>query len=615
MSPTRWALVPVAALAGLLLQASSAAATIAPAPASPWATPNGRVLAVARVNGVVYIGGKFTKVTDSDGTTVLTRNHLAAVSAADGHVLPWNPSANNVVRALAVSTDGGTIYIGGSFTGLGGHPRSRLAAEAAIDPTSTSTSGTLRAWAPRADGSVYTIAQLGGRVYFGGTFMHVAGRGRPRLAAVSAGTGALAAWHPKANGAVRAVLPAPSGATIFAAGYFDRVDGSAYTHLVALDPASGRLRSGNCHAPSSVLSLAANSSYLFAGDRGGGGHLRSFKLSTCRLRWTVTTDGNVDAVTILGRGSAERVVVGGHFTKVAGQERHRVATVNPVTGHVDQGAGVWHPAAAGSNLGVYAELGYGNDLYFGGDFLEWQTHPGVVAQARLAVFTTTAPADTTAPTVKAPVATIPVGATLTSGKVPLLVRWSASDAGSGTCRFRVQRRFGTNPFQPVPLLLARSTSATASVSPAARAFTFQAEATDCADNTSAFVSSAPVRVTAFQNSSAAIAYRGRWSPVYAPNAFGGSVKRSGASGASATLRFTGRQVAWVASGGAGYGSARVLIDGRSAGIVHLRSTATVRRRVVFARTWQVDGAHTIRIVALGTAGHPLIDVDSLITIR
>jgi len=53
MSRARRALVPVVALASLLLQASSAAATLAPAPASPWATANGRVLAIVRVNNVV----------------------------------------------------------------------------------------------------------------------------------------------------------------------------------------------------------------------------------------------------------------------------------------------------------------------------------------------------------------------------------------------------------------------------------------------------------------------------------------------------------------------------------------------------------------------------------
>ena len=139
-------------------------------------------------------------------------------------------------------------------------------------------------------------------------------------------------------------------------------------------------------------------------------------------------------------------------------------------------------------------------------------------------------------------------------------------------------------------------------------------ATDCSDHTSAFASAA-VRLAAYQNSSTAIAYHGGWSGGHAPKAFGGSVRRSGVAGASAALHFTGREVAWVASLASGYGSARVLIDGRSAGIVHLRSSTTIRRRVVFAHRWATSGAHTMKIVALGTHAHPLVDLDALLTLR
>ena len=175
--------------------------------------------------------------------------------------------------------------------------------------------------------------------------------------------------------------------------------------------------------------------------------MRSFVLRTGRLRWTETTNGNVNAVALVGLGSAQQLVIGGHFTKVGAQVRHKVAVLSPQSGLVDTSAGSWHPAAAGSDLGIYGMLAYGQKVYFGGDFLEWQTHPGVSEQAHLAVFSTTAPADTVAPVVKAPVATIASGATLGTAKVPLSLSWSATDPGSGVCRFHVQRRFSTNPYR------------------------------------------------------------------------------------------------------------------------------------------------------------------------
>jgi hypothetical protein len=46
------------------------------------------------------------------------RTHIAALNAATGAVTSWNPNANDVVRALAVS--GSTIYAGGGFARIGG---------------------------------------------------------------------------------------------------------------------------------------------------------------------------------------------------------------------------------------------------------------------------------------------------------------------------------------------------------------------------------------------------------------------------------------------------------------------------------------------------------------
>ena len=93
------------------------------------------------------------------------------------------------------------------------------------------------------------------------------------------------------------------------------------------------------------------------------------------------------------------------------------------------------------------------------------------------------------------------------------------------------------------------------------------------------------------------------------------MRRSGVAGASAALHFTGREVAWVASLSPGSGDARVLIDGRAVAIVHLHASRPVQRRVVFTRSWATAGAHTIKIVALGTRAHPQVTLDALLTLR
>ena len=605
-------LIPIALAVCALAAAAPALAVPTAAPVSPWAQPNGRVVAIARVGGVVYIGGQFTQVLDSDGTTVLPRNHLAAISAADGHVLPWNPGANGTVRALSVSTDGRTIYIGGAFTTLGGVARQRLAAEAAVSPTSSST-GTLLGWAPRADDGVSALVPLNGRVYLGGAFLRVNGSGRPRLAAVNAVTGALAAWKPRADGVVNALLASPNGSRLFVGGSFKHLDGKAAARIGALNPTSGKLLRWASHPKGRVWSLAENASMVFAGDGGGGGHVRAFTMSTGRLRWTNSSDGDVVTVGILGRGSAQRVIAGGHFNKFGSYTRPKVAALSPTTGLVDP---TWSPYATGSILGVHDLLTYGQHTYFGGDFTGWaHTGAGPVAQAHLADFPSADPVDTTPPVVHGPTVRFPAGASVGTRLVPLSVGWSASDAGSGVCRYLLQRDYNAGAYSPIALRYATATSATTSASPAARPYGFRVQATDCSDNASADVAGPAALLAAYQNSSRLIRWSGSWTGVRMPLAYGGSVRRTRRAGASASLRFTGHAFAWVGSLGPGYGSARITIDGRTAGIVHLHAATTRRRVIPFAKSWPANGTHTVRIVALGTAGHPLVDLDALLTIR
>jgi hypothetical protein len=87
------------------------------------------------------------------------------------------------------------------------------------------------------------------------------------------------------------------------------------------------------------------------------------------------------------------------------------------------------------------------------------------------------------------------------------------------------------------------------------------------------------------------------------------------AGASATFKFTGRQIAWVATRRANRGLAHVYLDGKLAANVNLHSATIMHRRIVFAHAWAADGAHTVKIVCAGTAGHPTVDVDAFVSIR
>ena len=146
-------------------------------------------------------------------------------------------------------------------------------------------------------------------------------------------------------------------------------------------------------------------------------------------------------------------------------------------------------------------------------------------------------------------------------------------------------------------------------------YSFSAAATDCSDKGSGVVTAPAARIGIFQNSSPAITYSGRWKRTAASGASGGSITYTTQGGAGAALNFTGRQVAWVASRSAGRGRASVYIDGHLIKIVDLHAASLARRKVVFVRTFTSAGPHRIKVIARGTAGRPMVDVDAFLVLR
>ena len=86
---------------------------------TPWA-PNvdANVFAIAAGGGMVYAGGDFSQINSQP------RNRLAAIDAATGILVAWNPGVNSdysYVYAIAVNS--GIVYVGGEFTAVGNDPQ------------------------------------------------------------------------------------------------------------------------------------------------------------------------------------------------------------------------------------------------------------------------------------------------------------------------------------------------------------------------------------------------------------------------------------------------------------------------------------------------------------
>ena len=166
-------------------------------------------------------------------------------------------------------------------------------------PTAVPATGT-----PAVDnGQVNSIVQVGQVVVVGGTFSSVTPSGsgsvsRSGIFAFDAQTGALrTGFAPSLNGSVEDLLPGPDPGTVYAAGSFTQVGGTAQSHVTLLNLTNGQIVSG--FRPAS-------------------------------------TNGKVNALT-MARG---RLVLGGNFTVAGGAAHGGLASLDPRTGALDGLMGV-----------------------------------------------------------------------------------------------------------------------------------------------------------------------------------------------------------------------------------------------------------------------------------
>jgi hypothetical protein len=378
----RRVLVVVAVVTGMAVLGAAAGASVPAAPRRA-ATFDGRIRVVAASGNTIYIGGHFTHATGLDGR-VVTRNRVAAVDAASGALLPWNPNANHPVYALAVA--GGTVYLGGDFSSVAGTARGRLAA---VD----ASSGAVLAWNHQANDRVWALDASASRVYAGGEFTTVDGATRGHLAAFPLAAGALdPAWRPSADGVVRALEVGVPQTRVYVGGDFPTLDGqAAHGYAGAVDAASGAIVDAfRGRVRYSVHDLAATADGVYAAGDGSGGHLVAWTPTGALKFPTVQTDGGAQAVTVLGG----EVYLGGHWDNVCPEgvsqgtggnfncagtalTRHKLLSVDEASGRLTG----WNPGA-NSPLGVFGLTAAGGTLAAGGDF----TRVAGVARGRFALF-------------------------------------------------------------------------------------------------------------------------------------------------------------------------------------------------------------------------------------
>jgi hypothetical protein len=211
--------------AGSLISAPQTAITVAPPPTLSLAGGAALTLAVdPTISGAYYVGGSFSLIGG------VARNNVAHI-LADGSVDPnWNPGVSCapqiICNVTSIIVSGSTVFLAGDFDTVGGLSRNNLAAVNAAN-------GVVLAWNPNPNNLVNTMAISGNAIYFGGSFTSVGSVARSFAAAVDT-SGNLLPWSPNLNGEV--LVLGVNGGDIVLSGYFPpgnvvAVDGSSGSHV------------------------------------------------------------------------------------------------------------------------------------------------------------------------------------------------------------------------------------------------------------------------------------------------------------------------------------------------------------------------------------------------
>ena len=409
------------------------------------------VSAFAEGNGLVYVGGNFTRVQrTSSGTGQVAQAYLAAFNAQTGEwVSTFRPTFDNQVKSLAVLPDG-RVAAGGYFATVNGRSSPGFVV---LNPATgaTDTSFTTRVVNTLSGGvpAVRSLDVQGSWLYLGGEFTHLAS-GSTQLYARSAGrvsvsTGAPASWNPEFNGTVVSLDASSRGDRVYYAGYFTSSRGTSAAKGAAITTDTASV------VPWTINFANATANYQQAvkevGNRvwiGGAQHmLFSYdRANMAELSTNITKSGgdfqaiSSDGTTVYGGCHCfHTVYVGARTWSNVGTAWTQAAKINSLGGWDSttgaytaqfsptlsqrNGAGAW--ALFNDSAGV---------TWAGGDFTA-SVRSGWVRQWA-GGFVRFARNDTTAPTA-------PFSLTASAGSTGVTLNWAGSSDNRGSVTYEVLR--------------------------------------------------------------------------------------------------------------------------------------------------------------------------------
>jgi hypothetical protein len=233
------------------------------------------------------------------------------------------------------------------------------------------------------------------------------------------------------------------------------------------------------------------------------------------------------------------------------------------------------------------------------------------------IVATTVIVDTSLPKATTPKPALRTGTALpsTSTTQPLLLRitWTGSDSGSGVANYDVQRSYDGAAYTTIKSAFT-ATSLDWTMNPG-HTYKFRVRARDKAGNVGAWTTAYSWGAALVQNTSTSIVTKGTWATSSSASSSGGSVRWSSTPGASASYTFSGRAIGLVTTLRPSAGAVQVWVDGVLAATVDTYAASDTYRQVVFNKSWTSYATHTIKLVVVGTAGRPRVDLDAFEVIR
>ena len=254
-------------------------------------TTNGTVWAVKIVGDTVYIGGDFSLVRSSSGSSQV-RNNLAAITISTGVVTSWRADTNSIVYAIDGNSN--NLWIGGAFTTIASVSRNRIAS------VNTATAAVRSGVDPNANGTVRKLHRTGGNVYIGGSFTAIDGTSMRHLVRIATGDGSVdLSWNPNPNHPVTGIDLPSAGDIVYVGGSFTTMGGQPHNYVVGLSPTDASVVTppyANLTAKAIDLAVTPSGDRVMAGLGGLANRITVWNAATGAQSWRKIMDGDVQAV-------------------------------------------------------------------------------------------------------------------------------------------------------------------------------------------------------------------------------------------------------------------------------------------------------------------------------